>query len=130
MVVSINGASIASYLKHPDRKLAIIIGVTFITVVLGYVIGAWISRRFRFSYEDSVAVQFNSGMRNLSAGAVLAVKYFPPAVALPVISGMLFQQILAAMSGLFLRSRTKIHITSSAITQVDSVSQSEPPISS
>lgn len=106
IVVSINGASIARYLKHPDGKLAIIIGVTFITVVLGYVIGAVVSRRLGFSYEDSVAVQFNSGMRNLSAGAVLAVKYFPPAVALPVISGMLFQQILAALSGLFIRRRT------------------------
>ncbi|MFD5018185.1 bile acid:sodium symporter family protein [Paenibacillus sp. NPDC058367] len=129
MVVSINGASIARYLKHPDSKLAIIIGVTFVTVVLGYVIGALVSRRFRFSYEDSVAVQFNSGMRNLSAGAVLAVKYFPPAVALPVISGMLFQQILAAMSGLFLRSRTKHPLTDGAITQVSPASQSEPPIS-
>jgi predicted Na+-dependent transporter len=89
-----------------------------------------VSRRFRFSYEDSVAVQFNSGMRNLSAGAVIAVKYFPPAVALPVISGMLFQQILAAMSGLFLRSRTKRPLTDGAITQVAPASQSEPPISS
>lgn len=106
IVVSINGASIARYLKHPDGKLAIIIGVTFITVVLGYVIGALVSRRLRYSYEDAVAVQFNSGMRNLSAGAVLAVKYFPPAVALPVITGMLFQQILAALSGLFIRTRT------------------------
>ncbi|MEK5415522.1 bile acid:sodium symporter family protein [Paenibacillus sp. FSL L8-0708] len=130
VVVSINGASIARYLKHPDGKLAIIIGVTFITVVLGYVIGALVSRRFRFSYEDSVAVQFNSGMRNLSAGAVLSVKYFPPAVALPVISGMLFQQILAAMSGLFLRSRTKRLLSEGALMQANTVSQLEPPSSS
>jgi len=66
-----------------------------------------VARSFRYSYEDSVAVQFNSGMRNLSAGAVIAIKYFPSAVAIPVITGMLFQQILAAMSGLFIRSRTK-----------------------
>jgi BASS family bile acid:Na+ symporter len=107
IVVSINGASIARYLKHPDGKLVLIIAVTFVTVLLGYVIGAVVSRRFRWDYENTVAVQFNSGMRNLSAGAVLAVKYFPPAVALPVISGMLFQQILAACSGMFIRSRAK-----------------------
>ncbi|QWU17991.1 Predicted Na+-dependent transporter [Paenibacillus sophorae] len=106
-VVSINGASIARYLKHPDSKLLVIIAVTFVTVVLGYIIGALAARRFRWNYEDSVAVQFNAGMRNLSAGAVLAVKYFPPAVALPVISGMLFQQILAALSGLVLRIGAK-----------------------
>jgi predicted Na+-dependent transporter len=107
IVVSINGASIARYLKHPDGKLALIIAVTFVTVVLGYIIGAVVSRSFRWDYENTVAVQFNSGMRNLSAGAVLAVKYFPPAVALPVISGMLFQQILAACSGMFIRSQVK-----------------------
>lgn len=107
IVVAINGASIARYLKHPDGKLALIIGVTFVTVVLGYVIGALVARRLHWNYEDSVAVQFNSGMRNLSAGAVLAVKYFPPAVALPVISGMLFQQILAAASGFFIRGRAR-----------------------
>ncbi|GGG05500.1 hypothetical protein GCM10010912_57730 [Paenibacillus albidus] len=107
MVVAINGASIARYLKHPDGKLLVIIAVTFVTVVLGYVIGSLVSRRLRWNYEDSVAVQFNSGMRNLSAGAVLAVKYFPPAVALPVISGMLFQQILAALSGFVIGRRSK-----------------------
>ncbi|WP_339255229.1 bile acid:sodium symporter family protein [Paenibacillus sp. FSL P2-0136] len=106
-VVSINGASIARYLKHPDGKLALIIAVTFVTVALGYVIGAVVSSRLHYDYANTVAVQFNSGMRNLSAGAVLAVQYFPPAVALPVISGMLFQQILAACSGMFLRSRAR-----------------------
>lgn len=107
IVVSINGASIAGYLKHPDSKLALIIAVTFVTVILGYVIGAVVSHRLHWDYENSVTVQFNSGMRNLSAGAVLAVKYFPPAVALPVISGMLFQQILAACSGYFIRGRVR-----------------------
>ncbi|MFC6651967.1 bile acid:sodium symporter family protein [Paenibacillus rhizoplanae] len=107
IVVSINGASIARYLKHPDGKLFLIIAVTFVTVALGYVIGAFVSRRLHYDHESSVAVQFNSGMRNLSAGAVLAVRYFPPSVALPVISGMLFQQILAACSGMFIRSRVR-----------------------
>ncbi|ASA20517.1 bile acid:sodium symporter family protein [Paenibacillus donghaensis] len=107
VVVAINGSSIARYLKHPDGKLVLIIAVTFVTVLLGYVIGALVARQRRWSYEDAVAVQFNSGMRNLSAGAVLAVKYFPPAVALPVISGMLFQQILAALFGYFIRARAR-----------------------
>ncbi len=38
-------------------------------------------------------------MRNISAGAVLAVSYFPAPVAVPVVLGMLFQQVLAALSG-------------------------------
>ena len=39
---------------------------------------------------------FNSGMRNISAGAVIAAAYFPPAVMFPVMIGTLFQQVLAA----------------------------------
>lgn len=42
---------------------------------------------------------FSGGMRNISAGAVLAVSYFPPAVAVPVVLGMLFQQTLASIYG-------------------------------
>ncbi|MNN60698.1 hypothetical protein D3C81_1758950 [compost metagenome] len=126
IVVSINGASIARYLKHPDGKLVLIIAVTFVTVVLGYVIGALVARRLHWDYENSVAVQFNSGMRNLSAGAVLAVKYFPPAVALPVISGMLFQQILAACSGYCIRIWTKRRMD---IRSVPQTSRAEIPLS-
>ena len=42
-------------------------------------------------------------MRNISAGAVLAVSFFPSQVAVPVVIGMLFQQILAALFGYLLR---------------------------
>ena len=38
-------------------------------------------------------------MRNISAGAVLATTYFPAAVAVPVVLGMLFQQMLASFFG-------------------------------
>jgi len=99
VVVAINGSTIAYDLKHADAKLLGVIFVTLITVILGYVIGWGVSAWRRWGREDSIAVQFNSGMRNLSAGAVLAIQYFPAAVSLPVISGMLFQQILAATFG-------------------------------
>ena len=44
-------------------------------------------------------MMFSGGMRNISAGAVLAISYFPPAVAVPVVLGMLFQQTLASLYG-------------------------------
>ncbi|MCY9341001.1 bile acid:sodium symporter family protein, partial [Bacillus haynesii] len=48
------------------------------------------------------------GMRNISAGAVLATGFFPPQVAVPVVIGMLFQQVLAALFGhLLARSELK-----------------------
>jgi len=99
VVVAINGSNIAGELRHADGRMAAIIAVTFGTVVLGYLIGWGMSSLLKWNREDTVAAQFNAGMRNLSAGAVLAVQYFPATVSLPVISGMLFQQLLAAAFG-------------------------------
>jgi bile acid:Na+ symporter, BASS family len=48
---------------------------------------------------------YNSGMRNISAGAVIAITYFPAPVAIPVIVGMLFQQVLASLVGSVLDKR-------------------------
>ena len=42
---------------------------------------------------------YGSGMRNISAGAVIAGAYFPSEVLFPVMIGTLFQQILAAFYG-------------------------------
>ena len=44
-----------------------------------------------------------TGMRNISAGAVLAAQYFPGEVMFPVMMGTLFQQVLAACFGSFMR---------------------------
>lgn len=43
------------------------------------------------------------GMRNISAGAVIAGEYFPGEVMFPVVIGTLFQQVLAAGFGSALR---------------------------
>ncbi|MNC65135.1 hypothetical protein D3C75_1153990 [compost metagenome] len=47
-------------------------------------------------------------MRNISAGAVLAVSYFPAPVAVPVVLGMVFQQLLASLAGFLLGHRAKV----------------------
>ncbi|MBN2980866.1 MULTISPECIES: bile acid:sodium symporter family protein [Cohnella] len=99
VVVVINGSVIAPYFRRFDNHLAVVVAVTLGTAVVGYLIGWGVSSLLRWNREDSVAMQFNAGMRNISAGAVIAVQYFPAAVSLPVISGMLFQQLLAALFG-------------------------------
>ena len=42
---------------------------------------------------------YGSGMRSISAGAVIAAAYFPGEVLFPVMIGTLFQQVLAACYG-------------------------------
>jgi bile acid:Na+ symporter, BASS family len=99
VVVAINASVIGPYLQHIDWRLASIAGLGFFIAALGYLFGMLLSRLFKWDREISVAIIFNSGMRNISAGAVIAITYFPAAVAVPVVLGMLFQQLLASIYG-------------------------------
>ncbi|MNN84311.1 hypothetical protein D3C81_2014590 [compost metagenome] len=65
-------------------------------------LGFGLSRLIGLNESDKVALVFNGGMRNISAGAVLAVTYFPAPVAVPVVLGMVFQQMMASLVGLVL----------------------------
>ncbi|WP_419958884.1 hypothetical protein [Psychrobacillus sp. BM2] len=40
---------------------------------------------------------FTGGMRNIASGVIVATTYFPSKVAMPVVFGMLFQQVLASV---------------------------------
>ncbi len=108
LVVAINSAAVAPYLADVSWKLISIIVTVLFLAALGYLIG-WLVSKFIFhwKYEDLVAVTFNSGMRNISAGAVIAITFFPPQVSIPVISCMLIQQLLASCSGYLLNRFSK-----------------------
>ncbi|MBY9081394.1 bile acid:sodium symporter family protein [Paenibacillus sp. HN-1] len=106
-VVMINGSVVAPYLTNFNWKLlglaALIIGL-FAT---GYSLCFLFARMLGWNEGDQVALIFNGGMRNISAGAVLAVSYFPAPVTLPVILGMVFQQVMASVVGLLLDRRSR-----------------------
>ncbi|OXM82762.1 bile acid:sodium symporter family protein [Paenibacillus rigui] len=108
IVVAINSSVVAPYLKEVNLKLVTIIVVAFVCATVGYLLGWLASRAMRWERDVTVALTFNSGMRNLSAGAVLAISFFPPPVALPVIAGMLFQQLLAAGYGASLEKKYRL----------------------
>ena len=75
-------------------------GCILLLVASGYVIGWLFAALFRQNHSITVSMIYGSGMRNISAGAVIASAYFPPEVAFPVMIGKLFQQILAALFGM------------------------------
>ncbi|WCK53244.1 bile acid:sodium symporter family protein [Aneurinibacillus sp. Ricciae_BoGa-3] len=103
LVVALNGAAVAPYLRHFNLHLAEITLVVLLLAVLGYPFGLLIGKVFKWDKETLISLTFNGGMRNISAGAVLAVTYFPSPVAIPVILGMLFQQLLASFYGSILK---------------------------
>lgn len=73
-------------------------GVAFIMVVSGYLLGYVGSLCIPKSSRDiQMTMIYCVGLRNISCGLVIAITYFPPAVAVPIILCMLFQQPIAAM---------------------------------
>ncbi|NOV01548.1 bile acid:sodium symporter family protein [Paenibacillus planticolens] len=105
IVVAINSSVIAPYLRDINPKLLGMAGFVLVLASLGYILGWVVAKLMKWEQDVVVALTFNSGMRNISAGAVLAVAYFPPPVAIPVVLGMLFQQSLASLFGFLLNRR-------------------------
>lgn len=102
-VVMINSAVVSSYLTAFDLRLLALVVTVFFIAFTGYLVAFLIARKIVGKNREAViAITFNGGMRNISAGSVLAVAYFPPPVAVPVVIGMLFQQILAALFGMII----------------------------
>ena len=52
-------------------------------------------------------MMYGAGMRNISAGAVIAATSFSGEVLFPVMIGTLFQQVLAALYGKIVCERNK-----------------------
>ncbi|MDR6883766.1 bile acid:sodium symporter family protein [Bacillus sp. 3255] len=105
IVVAINSSVIAPYLRDLNAGLLGLAAFVLALASLGYMLGWLVAKLMRWDRDVVVALTFNSGMRNISAGAVLAVAYFPPPVAIPVVLGMLFQQSLASLFGYLLNRR-------------------------
>ncbi|WP_309122461.1 bile acid:sodium symporter family protein [Paenibacillus sp.] len=108
VVVAINASVVAPYLQRVDVRLLGIAGTVLALAAAGYGLGWLAGRWLKVDRGTVVALTLNGGMRNISAGAVLAVTYFAPPVAVPVVLGMLFQQSLASFFGRLLsRERTQ-----------------------
>ena len=96
LIVMINSNIIAPYLKNMSWELVSIIIIVFIVAISGYILWLLLGH---FLWKDPTLVStlvFTGGMRNIAVGVVIASTYFPPRVALPVVFGMLFQQIIAS----------------------------------
>jgi predicted Na+-dependent transporter len=71
--------------------------VTLFLVIMGYLVGYCGSFALKdHSRKMVLTMMYNVGLRNISVGLVLALTYFPPAVAIPITLYILFQQPVAA----------------------------------
>lgn len=102
-VVTCNSSKVAPYIRNLTPKLVAVAVCILLLAACGYAVGFLIGLFTRQKREAVVSLTFGSGMRNISAGAVLAASYFPHEVMFPVMIGTLFQQVLAATYGVLLK---------------------------
>ena len=102
-VVTSNSSKVSPYMKHLNGERLEVAAVILLLAAGGYAIGWGIAILTKQNKEATVSMIYGSGMRNISAGAVIAGAYFPAEVLFPVMIGTLFQQILAAFYGSMVR---------------------------
>jgi predicted Na+-dependent transporter len=97
VVILINANAVAPEIGWTPSLIKLLLTILTISIcgfLLGYA-GTFILKERR---RDTVATMvYNVGMRNIAFGSVLAVTYFPAAVAIPVTLATLFQQPLSAL---------------------------------
>ncbi len=103
IVIILNSSVIAPYFTSVNLQLLLLLVILVTLVITGYLIGILVARAFKWDHGIVVSLAYNSGIRNNGVGAALAITYFPPQVTLPIIVVILFQQILAASIGKFIK---------------------------
>ena len=105
LVILSNSTGVAPYVRALTPQL---VGVTLFIggfAAFGYATGLVVAHLWGRPDEQVASMTYLVGMRNISAGAVIAGEYFPGEVMFPVVIGTLFQQVLAAGFGALLRAR-------------------------
>lgn len=98
-VVMINSSAVAPFLTDVTWELAAVILAVLLLSASGYVLALLIGHLLFKDTRTVTTLVFTGGMRNIALGVIIAVTYFPEKVAMPVVFGMLFQQVLATLFG-------------------------------
>lgn len=104
-IIMINSSAIAPFVKNLNFELVGVISLVLFVAVSGYTFSLILGRIFMKSRADQATLVFNAGMRNIAVGVVIATTYFPPKVVMPVVFGMLFQQVLASIFYKIIRTK-------------------------
>ncbi|MBQ9620653.1 MAG: hypothetical protein IJR41_01780 [Atopobiaceae bacterium] len=99
IVILANSTTAAPYVRNLTPQYAGAIVFIGVFAAFGFVLGIIAARLMRQPRDRAATMTFECGLRNISAGTVIAAQYLPGEVMLPVTAGTLFQQILAALAG-------------------------------
>jgi len=106
LVIVANATNCAPFLRELNATLVLVILATIVLCFFGYFLGFYTGLLQKEPFPTAISMAVNTGMRNISAGAVLAAQYFPPEVLFPVAFTPLFLQVSAAtVTRILLRTR-------------------------
>jgi len=105
LVIAANSSAIAGTVRFGDAMVWKVAALGISLSVGGFLFGRLAGVVAKCGPEKNVTLFFLGGLKNISAVATIAVTFFPEAVALPTITGILFQQTIAAVMGKFVKHR-------------------------
>ena len=103
LVILTNSTGVAPYVRSLTPQLLGVAAFICFFAASGYALGLLAAHAMKLPHEGAVSMTYLVGMRNISAGAVIAGEYLPGEVMFPVVIGTLVQQVLAATFGSVLR---------------------------
>ncbi len=104
LIILANATGCAPFLRDLTPTLALVMLAVFVLCLLGFFLGYWAGRLLKLDFPTVQTMSINSGMRNISAGAVLAQQYFPGDVLFPVAFSPIFLQITTSFIVKLLRA--------------------------
>lgn len=117
VVIILNAAALSPSLEQLKGDLIKIIPISIGIVLLSYGFG-YISSMKEQERANKITMSYASGIRNVSLGAVIALTYFTPQTAMPILIGILLQQPIATIISMFLQKLNNRTASQSDLTRV------------
>lgn len=102
VIIAANSSQMSEDVLHMTPELFGMAAFICLYCLFGFALGFVIGRLRKLEDSQLIASCFCTGLRNISAGCVIAAQFFGGSVVFPVMMGTLFQQILAGICGNFM----------------------------
>ncbi|WP_424768367.1 bile acid:sodium symporter family protein [Paenibacillus sp. sgz302251] len=116
-VVALNASAIAPHVEQLKEDMLVLVPLVVVLVGICYALG-YIGTIHLRNHEQQVTVSYATGMRNISLGIVLALSYFSPLAAVPVVLSILIQQPIATVHQYILQKLYKKKSGETAVRDV------------
>lgn len=97
LIILTNATGCAPFLRHMTPTLVLVMLSAFLLSAFSFFLSYQAGRLLHLQFPTAETVTLTGGMRNNSAGAVLALRYFPGDVLFPAAFSPMFQQFTTAV---------------------------------